>query len=526
MTVTVQLAFLLAIPAIAFVFLTQKTHIAAAASMVFGCLLLPAARGFDLPLIPLVDQNVLPSLMCFVMICALSWPLLIRAKIGQGPEVLILVLILASFVTNLTNTDPQVFGSRVLSAMQPTDTINDTLRFLIRWALPFVIGRAVTRSADDLREVLTIVVLGGLMYLPFAVIEHMTGPNWHKWVYGAHPFPFTFSQQVKFGGYRPVVFMTHGLNYAMFMLFAASAALILTKVKHKLFGFPIFPVTLALIVMLVPARTVGVWVYALIALPLIALAKPKLQVLVAVLMAVAVLGYPTLRASGGMPVEEMHAFTLENVGEKAAHSLFGRLRTEEEIMERTRQRFIFGWGSYGRYQIFDPFTGESLSTLDGFWVATIGEGGAVRLALMLSFLLLPVFSAYRNMGRVKTDAARRLIGGVALIMAVRAVDMIPNSGVEAYLTFLCGSLHGAIRGEVRRRIPARESQTAEVIPEEVSGQPGAGTTPGWAEERVPAASSGPASLGMLASQGPPIRSRSPRDAFPKNDEDDSEEDPS
>ncbi|MFK7897279.1 MAG: hypothetical protein AB8G23_15675 [Myxococcota bacterium] len=528
MTIPVQLAFLAALPLIAFVFLTQKPHVAASASIVFGCLLLPAARGFDLPLLPTIDQSALPVLMSFVMLCAVGWPLLARAKIGQGPEICIALVIVACVVTNLTNGDPQVFGSRVLSAMQPTDTINDSLRFIIRWGLPFVIGRAVVRSAEDLREVLLICVLGGVMYLPLASMELLTGPILHKMVYGAHPNPYTFSQQIKFGGFRPVVFMTHGLNFASFMLVAASAGVILTKVRHRLFGFSAFPIALVLVLMLIPARTVGVWVYALITLPLMAFARPKLQTFVAVAMAAAVLGYPMLRAAGGVPVEAMHEITVEYVGDKSAHSLFGRLRTEEEILERTRERMAFGWGGYGRYQIFDAFTGESLSILDGFWVITIGEGGAVRLGLIFAMLLLPIVSAHRSLSRIQSEAARRMIGGLALMMAVRAVDLIPNSGVEGYLTFLCGSLSGAVRGELLNRNRSLERQpAAEDIPEQGAKdarEPG-GLEPepalssamvtGTARTRKretqvrpqpvaqPAATrGGPTSLGALAAQGP------------------------
>ena len=65
-------------------------------------------------------------------------------------------------------------------------------------------------------------VLGGLIYVPFALLEVRISPQLHIWLYGF--FPHDFKQMMRDGSFRPTVFMEHALTLAQFMAAATLAA--------------------------------------------------------------------------------------------------------------------------------------------------------------------------------------------------------------------------------------------------------------------------------------------------------------
>jgi len=451
----IQLALLLWVPITIGLFLVLRPHRATAISFIAGLSLLPSLRSFNVPVLPDLDQSSIPTLTCFFMSMFMARNRMISSGIGRGPEILIALMILGALATNLTNMDPVVYGANVLAPMSVVDTVYDAAWMVILWGLPFYLGRALVRTATEAREVLVVLAIAGLLHVPFILVELVTGPLFHRLVYGSYPSMFTFAQSIKFGGFRPVVLMNHGLTLSVFMLYSTIAWLTLAKAKRGVIGVPNTPVVGGLIVVLALCKSVAVYLYGLVALPILYLFKPKFQLAICAMIAVIVLGYPTLRATGVVPVEEMQGFAEEQVGGVAARSMMARLTTEDEILARVRNRIVFGWGGNARYQIFDPVTGQPLSTLDGLWVIVIGEGGAVRFFLLFLLMLYPVFYAYRKIHLIPSLPVQYLICGMAWIVAIRAFDLLPNSGGEAYLTFFSGAMYGVTKFQVARAKSAR-----------------------------------------------------------------------
>ncbi len=87
----------------------------------------------------------------------------------------------------------------------------------IGWGLPYFIGRIYLTNHDRLREMAIGIVLSGLIYVPLCLLEIRLSPQLHTWMYGYPPRMNDFSQQVRYGGYRPVVFMDHSLAVAAWM---------------------------------------------------------------------------------------------------------------------------------------------------------------------------------------------------------------------------------------------------------------------------------------------------------------------
>ena len=89
---------------------------------------------------------------------------------------------IGSFLTNATNTDPQIFGPTILPGMSLADTVNDSLETLFRFGLPFLIGRSLVRNEREATDVLLVLATLTLLYLPFIFVEFWIGPFWHLFV--------------------------------------------------------------------------------------------------------------------------------------------------------------------------------------------------------------------------------------------------------------------------------------------------------------------------------------------------------
>jgi len=100
------------------------------------------------------------------------------------------------------------------------DGLSESLVEIFRWGLPYFIGRIYITDLKAVRQLALAVFLGGLVYIPLCLFEIRFSPQLHRMVYGYHQH--SFAQTVRYGGFRPMVFMEHGLMVGMWMT-AASA---------------------------------------------------------------------------------------------------------------------------------------------------------------------------------------------------------------------------------------------------------------------------------------------------------------
>ncbi len=80
------------------------------------------------------------------------------------------------------------------------------------WAFPYFIGRLYFTDHEGLRELAIGLVCGGLAYLPLIMLELRLSPIFKGMVYGMYQW-----EGFRFGGYRPFVFLTTGLELGMLM---------------------------------------------------------------------------------------------------------------------------------------------------------------------------------------------------------------------------------------------------------------------------------------------------------------------
>ena len=420
-------------------------------TIVAGYLLLPPATRFDFPVVPDFDKDSLPALLA----AGLSL-FLLRDRISLWPDsmlgrLLILFFFLSPFVTVLTNGDPiPIKESDDIPGMRIYDSVAAVANHVI-YALPLFLGRRYLATPWAARALLTAIVAGGLAYSIPMLIESRFSPQMNVWVYGF--FQHDFFQTIRQGGYRPVVFLPHGLWVAMFTFMCLGAAAVFLRMgpaeaRPKQLG-----VFLYLAIMLVVCKSAGVVVYALAMLPLIFLAPRRWQVFCSALIAVIVMTYPLLRGAHMVPLDAILDYA-RGLSAERAWSLQFRIENEEILLARASERPWFGWGGYARNFTHDPVTGKILNIADGAWVIQIGTYGWLGYLAEFGLLCLPLWLLGRE-ALVRQATFAPEVAGMSLIFAFSLLDLLPNGTLVPLTWLMAGSLLGQAEALRSARIAAR-----------------------------------------------------------------------
>jgi len=312
-----------------------------------------------------------------------------------------------------------------------------------RMLFPFLLGLAIYRKPGDLRALLIAFAVAGMIYIPPTLWEVRMSPTLHRVVYGYFQGD-DFSETRRWGGYRPVVLMSHGLALARFFVCATMAAFVFGNTARRFLGLPWKINKWILFIVVILCKSTGAIVYILASLPLLIRRKAKSMVQIAMLLAAIVFLYPVLRFTGAFPVQGVLNASTSLFGSDRSDSMAFRFKNEDVMLARARERPLFGWGSYGRNFVFDTY--GRISIPDGYWILTLGQLGVTGFTVAFGLLLVPIFIARRRLKTMTDEQERRLLTGSSLILAIVAVDLIPNGMWGLYPYVLAGALTGALRG--------------------------------------------------------------------------------
>jgi hypothetical protein len=415
--------------------------------MLLPLMFLPELVNFNLPGLPAFGKLEVATFWLLIAVLLFHRQRLRTVELNRWTKLIIPVFLGASVVTVFLNRDPIAQGHHQLSGHHPYDAVTTVIDVTLHFVLPFVLGAALFKDARDLRVLFRILVGATLVYAVFQLIEVRLSPQFNTWVYGF--FQHRFEQMKRGGGFRSIVFMAHGLTVAMFTMTGILAAATLQKSKSRVFRVNAIWATAFLCVVLLLNKSVGAFLYTLIAAPLILFFSPKTQFRVAMALAVIVLTYPALRGADVIPVEGISSMMAEQFGEERAASLMVRLTNEKALLERALERPFFGWGRFGRFLIYDPESGRLSSVADGEWIVTLGTSGFVGFFSKYLFLLSPIFWAARQTRYLPRQADRRLVSALALMIGFSAFNMLPNSSSHSFPFLFSGALLSCSRGMVR-----------------------------------------------------------------------------
>jgi len=254
-----------------------------------------------------------------------------------------------------------------------------------------------------------------------------------------------FAQTYRFGGWRPMVFMQHGLMVGMWMCMSALVGLWLwwTGCLRRLGPLPAGVIAAILLATAVLCKSSGALI--LLAVGLMGMAglklfKLRLTFIVLILAAPLYIG---LRVSGLWDGQSLLTASA-SVNEERARSLNVRMLNETALAAHAMEQPLFGWGGWARSRIHDE-RGKDMSITDGLWVINLGTTGLVGLVSFLTVFLLPALWLVVN---VPADQWRRPpLAPVAVLMMVCilfTIDCIPNAMINPLFLVIVGGLSSCL----------------------------------------------------------------------------------
>jgi hypothetical protein len=443
-------------------------------SIIGGYLLLPSAREvkFNLPLLPALDKELVPTLTVAVIAFLTVREAVQRRErtrrrgdavtgsapvhvmpgwLPRSPIVLILffLVMFGPLATALTNTDPLAHGPLVLPGLRIYDGLSMVLKALVP-LLTLIVGRKYLSNDTGHRTVLHVLCIAGAVYALLALYEVRMSPQLNYMVYGF--FPHEWIQHIRAGGFRPLVFLDHGLFLGIFLACSVLACAVLIRSETRAQTRFFYSMTLVwLLGVLFLSKTLGALVLAIGLLPVVMFLGIRLRLLIAGLVAISTLLYPTLRSSDLIPTEEIVA-QFQAISTQRANSLQFRFDNEDALLDHARERPLFGWGIYGRALVYNE-EGRDAAVADGVWVIIFGQRGWIGYIGIFGVLTLPLIQAFLYRKRLNLSP---VTGGLCIVVAANLADLLPNSGMTPVLWLMVGAVLGRI--EAARSVDQSEDE--------------------------------------------------------------------
>ncbi len=404
-----------------------KSHKAVIISVIGGVMFLPQI-GFEIPGLPDYDKRT-----------AIALGLLLGARLSGMRKA-------TNFQWQLYDLPMVVFCcvpliSSLLNDLGSYEGISGILDRIVFLGIFYLAGRMYFTSLGSLRDLVVGIVVGGLIYMPLCWYEIRMSPQLSNIFYGF--FPHSFAQQYRYGGFRPVVFMSHGLMVALWMSICTVTAFWLWrsgKLKH------IWIMSMSIIVVLLTGTTVlcksaNGWLTMAIgygAYPVYKVLKTKILVVLLLIL----VAYPVCRVSGLLSTETVMGWAGELVDQTREGSLGVRLLQEDLFVARIMERPFFGWGRMGRAWPRNAEGKKTIDMIDSTWLIFFGVNGfAGLLSFYLTMFLGPWLTARSSARDLAWQDERILLPSVlSLGVLLFALDSFVNGMPNPVFFVTAGAL--------------------------------------------------------------------------------------
>lgn len=344
------------------------------------------------------------------------------------------------------------------------DGLSSVKNYLTAWFAPWLIGRIYFNDGEGVRELLWGVFLGALIYAPMCWIEMVMSPQLHHWVYGYHAHDFL--QTVRAIGYRPTVFMQHGLMVGMWMAGGSLAGLILWRwdggVTHVR-GIQMKYLVWFVVGTFVACQSMGALALTILAYAAISHGRRRGRVLPLLILVMVPVFAVTMKITGsgtGQGIVNLVA----RISEERAASFEFRVINEVMLVDKANQRPVFGWGGWGRSRIYD-MEGKDISVTDSYWIIIFGETGIVGLIAFAGIIGVPVVAFLRRYPpRTWNDIAVARAVPLAALLAMYFIDSTVNDMKSPLYTLIAGALIGLATATVPVRSEAGALSGGSLLP--------------------------------------------------------------
>lgn len=364
------------IPIILHLFIKYKARDAAFIAYIGAILFLP----MDKLNIPLIIYNKMTATGIGVMLAIKMYDQERLEKFSLHPiDIPFIAWLMSGFLASITN------------GLGPKDGIQEAFNTFTLYGIPYIVGRLYCSDPEGIKAMCRFFIFGALLYIPLILFELKMSPQAHAIVYGY--MQHDFSQVMRGSGYRPMVFMQHGIMLGTYMSMSALIAIWCVYAKvfpKKMWGVPTVSIPVLLIIISVLCKSTGaVGLLIMGFLALFISSKIRIGVLVWALLLIPS-AYIGTRATGYWDGQNLVDFVSDKFSEDRSLSLKFRFDNENILVEKAQEKQLFGWGGWGRSRVYDE-EGEDISTTDGFWIITLGRRGYFGLLSVSLMVFLPMF---------------------------------------------------------------------------------------------------------------------------------------
>lgn len=291
------------------------------------------------------------------------------------------------------------FASSITNGLGVYDGLSAVFTQVMVYAIPYFFGRVYCQSREGMRDLALAIFIGGVCYLPLIVWELRMSPQLHRYLYGYMQIPFHMIWRL--GWYRPLVFMSHGLELGIFMAGAALSGLWLWRSGsvRRVWSIPIAWPALATLGVALACRALngyGMLLICGVGLWSLKVLKTRGVVLALVLLPILYIGGRVLVDwRGEVLINQVASFN-----EKRAASMNSRIAHEVTLIDRALERPVFGWGGWNRNRATGDLAEGAMgkrSITDSFWIIAFGQKGLVGLTSVGLVLLGPVLLLLRGL---------------------------------------------------------------------------------------------------------------------------------
>ena len=417
------------IPISIFFFFTLKPHRAVLFSVIGGWLFLPMT-GYDLPGLPIYSKST-----------AIAVGLLLAGRLSGQRQA-------ASFHWRLYDL-PMILwclcpiATSMSNQLGLYDGLSSSFTQILTWGIPYLAGRIYFTNTETLRDLCLGVVIGGLLYMPLCLYEIRMSPQLSNMIYGF--FPHSFEQHIRYGGFRPIVFMQHGIMVALWMATTTSVAFWLWRSKESshINGISMSVIVAGLAITTILCKTASGWIALIIGVSSYFMLNTFSMLLPLRLLLLSIPGYIILRSTG-----LISAFNLEMI---ASHffdadrvASFGiRLFQEDLFSIKALERPLLGWGGYGRGWPIDPETGQQMiQMIDALWLITFSTLGYLGIASLVTAILAGPWFVFRAIKRnAEIPVSNKTIpASLSIVVILFMLDSLINGMTNPIYIVISGAL--------------------------------------------------------------------------------------
>jgi len=404
---------------------------------VFGSFMfLPVGFEINFPGIPAFDKFTTTSMAIIFILVVLKRQPIGFNSLTKNHKLFFIILLITPIFTSLNNNNVYIF----IPGLTIYDGISHSMDIFLQF-FPFLLGYKYFRKYDDQLLLFKFFAVAALIYGLLAGYEIRMSPQLHNIVYGY--FPHEWTQQLRGDGFRPVLFMGHGLMVSLFLALGIIALNAIRMTNIKISPFNNFFLLIFLIVVLVLSKSFLALMMGVGGLLIVIFINYKRIHYISLTIAFIFFTYPLSTSLKIFPHDMLVDYS-SVISEGRAESLAFRFHHENKLLNHATEKPLLGWGTWGRNRIYDPETGQDLSVTDGMWILTLGANGWIGFISQFYFIIIALLIAYKACKYYKnlTKNENILLASHVLILSLILLDQMPNASLVPLYIFIAGCLLG------------------------------------------------------------------------------------